>query len=331
MIEKENKIIAILADALFKDENIVMPEPIIKIYNKIVATSQNAICISGLPKSRKTTFTSYFIASALKGQPVFNIDVKLNSDEKIILIDTEQSLYDFSKQMNFLKYNLKTKKLPSNFSAYLFRKYEPDVILSSVYTLMKEQQPKILILDNATELVINPNDMTESKKLIQFIKLITAEFNCVVICLLHLSKSNLQTLGNIGSYMDRMAQSTLKVTLDKESGTSTLEPQLMRSDSFFKPISIGYNEDTKNYEQVEHEQDRPKTSRKFILMNITPDEHINRLNAIFFTKKSYEYNELVEEIKKIYGVGTNITKQQIIPYLRGNNFLKQDKNNNYIV
>jgi hypothetical protein len=49
------------------------------------------------------------------------------------------------------------------------------------------------------------------------------------------------------------------------------------------------------------------------------------------TKKSYEYNELVEEIKKIYGVGTNIAKQQIIPYLRGNNFLKQDKNNNYLL
>ena len=233
--------------------------------------------------------------------------------------------------MNFLKYNLKVKKLPSNFQAYLFRKYDPDIILNSVYTLMKEQQPKILILDNATELVLNPNDMTESKKLIQFIKLITAEFNCVVICLLHLSKSNLQTLGNIGSYMDRMAQSTLKVTLDKETGTSTLEPQLMRSDSFFKPISIGYNEETKNYEQVEHEQDRPKPSRKFILMNISPDDHINRLNAIFFTKKSFEYNELVEEIKKIYGVGTNISKQQIIPYLRGNNFLKQDKNNNYLL
>ena len=53
-------------------------------------------------------------------------------------------------------------------------------------------------------------------------------------------------MGNIGSYMDRMAQTVLKVTMDKETGYSTMEANLMRSDSFFNPITIGYNENLKN-------------------------------------------------------------------------------------
>jgi len=318
----------VIKDAYFKDEEIEQPAPIITIDKKVIGNLGNFICISGLPKSRKTTFASYMIASAIKREPVFNMYVNLNIDEKILLIDTEQSIYDFSKQIKFLKYTLKVKKLPQQFKAYLFRKYEPDTILNAIYTLVKEQRPKIIFIDNLTELVINPNDMVESKKVIQFLKLITAEFNLLVVCLLHLSKSNLQTLGNLGSYTDRGAQSVLKVTLDKETGTSTLEAQLMRSDSFFNPISIGYNEDTKNYEQVEHQADKPKT-KKFILMNLTAEDHNNRLNAIFFTQKLFSYEELIEEIKKIYGVGTNISKQQILPYLRGNNFLKQDANKFY--
>ena len=229
---------------------------------------------------------------------------------------------------SFLKYNLKAKNIPNQLKAYLFRKYEPNVMLECISEIMKEHKPKILILDNTTELVYNPNDMVESKKLIQFIKLITTEYNCIVICLLHLSKSNLTTLGNIGSYMDRMAQTVLKVTLDKETGYSTMEANLMRSDSFFNPITIGYNENLKNYEQIDN-FDYNKKPKKFNMVDFSDKEHINRLSSIFDNINEISYSELIEELKRIYGVGTNISKQQILPYLRTNRLIKQNKTLNY--
>ena len=234
----------IIEHSLFLDEEITQPPPILTIDNKTIATEGNFITISGQPKSRKTTFAFFMIASGLLQKSIFNIQLNLNTDEKIILIDTEQSIFDFARQIKILKFTLKCKKLPLNFSAYLFRQYEPDQIIEAITLIM--------------ELVVNPNDIPESKKIIQFLKRITAQYNCVIITLLHNSKSTNNTLGNLGSYADRGSQSTLRATIDKETDIFTLEPVFMRSDAYFKPINVFYNKENNQYEQTET---APKTCK----------------------------------------------------------------------
>lgn len=323
----------IIIESEYKDIDIPIPIPIITISNKVVATEQNFICLNGLPKSYKTTFALHFIASAIIQKPIFEISVNIKNTDKIILIDTESGIYEFSKQMKLLKKTIHKNNLPDQFSAYLFRKYEPEVIIAAIEQIIINENPKILFIDNLTELVINPNDMIEAKKVIQFLKRITAEYNIVIVCLLHLGKSNPNnSLGNLGSYAARGCQSELKVSYDKETNLTTLECILMRSDLYFNPIQIFYDIESKNFVQNLEVKAAKKSSRKFILMEINKDEHITRLNIIFNNgTKLFEYNELVEEIKKIYGVGTNIAKQQIIPYLRGNKFIfTNDKQLNHI-
>lgn len=323
----------IIIESEYKDIDIPIPIPIITISNKVVATEQNFICLNGLPKSYKTTFALHFIAAALIHKPIFEISVNIKDSDKICLIDTESGIYEFSKQMKLLKKTIHKNSLPANFSAYLFRKFEPEIIIAAIEQIIINEKPKILFIDNLTELVINPNDMIEAKKVIQFLKRITAEYNIVIVCLLHLGKSNPNnSLGNLGSYAARGCQSELKVSYDKETNLTTLECILMRSDLYFNPIQIFFNTDTKNFEQNLEVKTAKKSTRKFILMDISKDEHINRLNVVFYNgAKKFEYNELVEEIKKIYGVGNNIAKQQIIPYLRGNKFIFTDSNQlNYI-
>lgn len=314
----------IIADTLFKDENLQAPEPVIEIKGHVIGVPQNFITINGLPKSRKTTFAMFFIASGLTGRTFFDISVKLQPDEKIILFDTEQSVYDFSRQIKILKTAINSDKLPDNFSAYLFRKYEPKDILNSMYLIIKEQKPKLIIIDNLTELVINPNDMTEAKAVIQFLKKITAEFNLTCLCLLHLNKNNMLSIGNLGSMADRGAQSVLKVTHDKDTGASTMEPVFLRSSNHFTPISINYNTDFKQYEQTTPPEQK-ETRKKFVLATLKDSDHINRINIIFNNVTEITYSEIIEEIKRIYGVGTNVAKQQILPYLVGNKFLNNNK------
>ena len=99
---------------------------------------------------------------------------------------------------------------------------------------------------------------------------------------------------------------------------------MLRSDSFFNPITIIYDQDKKDYINTDIEV-KTKSSKKFILKDLTDQDHYNRLGAIFATVTELSYNELVEEIKRIYGIGTNIAKQQIIPYLNGNKFLTSIK------
>jgi hypothetical protein len=316
----------ILIDTLYLDIERDEPKPIITIKNKVIATLQNFICITGLPKSYKTTFAFHFIASGLTNKPIFDISVKIAKGDKICLIDTETGVHEFSKQVKTLKRTLRANNLPENFSAYLFRKYEPEVILQAIEHIVINEQPKILFIDNLTELVINPNDMIESKKIIQFLKRITSEYNLVIVSLLHLGKSNPNnSLGNLGSYASRGCQSEIKVSYDKETNLTTLEPVLMRSDLYFEPIQIFWDKDKKEFIQNLEVQTSKKSTRKFVLMDLNSEDHYKRLNVIFMHHSEIIYNELVEDIKKLYGIGTNIAKQQVIPYLLGNNFITKDK------
>lgn len=310
----------VLNDAFYEDIDYPQKKPIITIQGKTVATSSNFICLTGLPKTFKTSILFKFVESALTQSNVLDIEVNVSKSDLIVCIDTEQGKSEYYRQIKNLKKNMRVNKLPNNFKSYLFRKYEPDVIIQSIYEIVSTQKPKILLIDNLTELVFNPNDLIESKKIIQFLKMITAEFDLVVICLLHLGKQNLMSLGSLGSYADRGCQSSLKLVYDKETDIITLDATLMRSDKYFEPIGIRYDTDLKDFVKCDAVV-KKSNSKKFVLQNITDSEHKDRLRIIFIQSKQMPYNELIDSITKMYGIGLNIAKQQIMPYLRGNEFI----------
>lgn len=318
----------LIEDSKYLDLPLVESQPVITINNRVIAHNNSFITINGLPKSRKTTYMQFFIASALTGGNMFGIKVNINVNDLVLLIDTEQSLYDFTRQIKTLKHLINSNSLPSNFEAYLFRQFDPDIVLNSMYVLIKEKQPRLIFLDNLTELVLNFNDPVESKKIVQFLKKITTEFNCVIVALLHLGKGNLQSLGNLGSYTDRGASSVLKVVADKDTGTSTLEASMLRSDYHFDPITITYDTELKQYVLVGTSP--VEKNKKFDLANITVDEHKAKVNLIFERYTDIQYSQLVEELKIMYGVGNNIIKQKIIPYLQSIKIIKAQSKGIYI-
>lgn len=322
MKKSKSNIKEIISQALFVDGDIKQPTPLITIQEKVILTEGNFITISGLPKSRKTTFQQFFIASGITKKEIHGIQCTLAKDEKIILIDTEQSIFDFAKQNKFLKKLIASNKLPSNFSAYLFREFDPEIILNSIYLICEQERPKIIFIDNLTELAINPNDIAEAKKIIQFLKMVTAKYNVGIVCLLHLAKSNNFTLGNLGSYADRAAQSVLKVTLDKESDTSTLDALMLRSDAHFNPITIQYNVDTKIYDAIDYKPPDQGKRAKFNMADFSPSDIKSRMQILWEMQEEYTYSPLVENLKKIWGVGDTKVKQIIIPYLMSKKHLR---------
>lgn len=321
-MKNKKDIETIIDQTRFIDQDLQQPAPLITIDEKTILTEGNFLTISGLPKSRKTSFMQFFIGSAIIGKPIHNIFTRIKKDDKIVLIDTEQGLYDFSRQNKHLKKLIKSNKLPGSFSAYLFREYDPDIILNSIYLIAELQQPRIIFIDNLTELAINPNDIAEAKKIIQFLKKITAKFNLGIVCLLHLSKSNNFTLGNLGSYADRAAQSVLKVSIDKDTDTSTLEAIMLRSDKHFNPISISYNDDKGIYESIEYKPPETAKKIKFSMDLFSKKDIESRLQILFEMQAEYTYSPLVESLKKLFGVGDTKVKQIVIPYLVTKKYIK---------
>jgi len=306
----------IISDSIFLDTEIAQPIPLITIQGKIILNENSFITLSGLPKSRKTTIQQFMIASCITGQNFLGIQANLSKTDKFILIDTEQSNYDFYRQNKFLKKLIKKNKNPANFSAYLFREFDPEVTLQAIYQIVETQKPKILFIDNLTELCNDPNNIVEAKKVIQLLKKMTAKFNMGIVCLLHLGKSNNFTLGNLGSYSDRASQSVLKVTIDKETDITTLDCVMLRSDAHFNPISIQFNKETGIYEECDPVAPATaKKSKAFSMDQFSPQELKDRINILFEMQDSYVYGSLVENLKKLFGVGDTKIKQVVIPYI----------------
>jgi hypothetical protein len=322
-MEKQKKLEEIIQDSIFVDTEIPQPTALITIQDKIILNENSFITLSGLPKSRKTTIQQFIIASCITGKAFYGIQANLNPDDKFILIDTEQSNYDFYRQNKFLKKLIKSNKTPANFSAYLFREYDPDVTLQAIYQIVETEKPRILFIDNLTELCNDPNNILEAKKVIQLLKKMSAKFNLGIVCLLHLGKSNNFTLGNLGSYADRAAQSVLRVTIDKETDTTTLDCTMLRSDAHFNPISIQFNKETSSYMEVEKPPEKTeKKSKSFTMDQFNDQELKSRIDILFEMQSIYTYGALVENLKKVFGVGDTKIKQVVIPYITHKKLIK---------
>lgn len=322
----------ILKDAYFVDHEMTPPIPSVQIQGRTIATDGNFITINGLPKNYKSTVMQFFLFSAIAGQPIFNIELqKASADRSICIVDTEQGVYDFHRQQKRLKHLLRSNNLPNYLHSYLFRRYEPAVIMQAIEEIIKTKKPRYLFIDNLTELVMNANDVIESKAAIQLLKKWTAENDVTIICLLHLGRSNLNTLGHLGAFADRAAQTSIKVSVDKDTKIVTIEPTLMRSDAWFNNINIFYDQETGDWQDMGEVEQKPEKKQPFNLGGFTASEHYNRLNLIFNPiDTTLSYSDLTEGIKQMYGVGQNIARQQIVPYLTEFNYILSPKRGKYI-
>ena len=275
-----------------------------KIQDKHIGSLQNFTILSGLPKTCKSTIISALLGSAICKYPIFDLSVSLpEARQKIAYFDTESSDYDFYRQVQRIE-NFANKQIPENILLYQVREDAPGTIRKMIEALLKsDQQISFLIIDGLLDLCLNYNDEKETRLLVNWLKKITKQYNILILSVLHLGKKDEQTLGHLGSNTDRWAQSTLKITKDKEKGIYTLEPKFLRSSEDFNPINI------KNvggqWVQVGETEEKDYGNPAALTLK--------EKQAIIFTaiKKPLSYNELTESFKAVTGRGTNYAKQLI--------------------
>jgi hypothetical protein len=217
---------------------------VLVIGGKKVGTLQNFVTFTGHAKSGKSTYLAGTIARALSfDAKIKSIDLVLpEKRRKLCLFDTEQSEHDFYSSLNKIKNMAKIETLPQWFNAYAVREDDADVIkqMIEVY-LINNPDCSVLIIDGLLDLIHTFNDEIIAKQLIQWLKFITKKYNILVIGVIHLTKKDNNTLGHLGSALDRYSQSVVEITKDVESGTMVMQPRLMRSDLEFDAVAIKYN------------------------------------------------------------------------------------------
>lgn len=316
----------------YKYNDTIIPEKqeiSIQIDGKIWSTYKNFSILTGKPKSRKSTFGIGILMGHQTGEEIFNM--KVNTAGKCVLIDTEQTHFDFYNSLQRIKGYANIKDLdPAKYEAYLFRMLDTEEILDNIeLILLTDPDIKILILDSVTDLVNDINNILEAKNLCQRFKK-WSSYGISIVGLLHMGKASgyNSSLGHIGSFLERSSQSMSIIEKSKEdSYQSTCRSMYMRSDIDFNPFLIDFKNNTYDIQE-------PVT--KLSNKNVSPDLigtkiHLQNLENIRAVHQILSYSELIDVLKSRYGKGETYCKRQLLPYLREQGYLIQDNAKKYKV
>lgn len=297
-------------------------QTLITCQGKIFNTVGSFSVLSGMPKARKTTINLGILFSLLSDKEVFGFKSKNVSNA--IYIDTEQTKADMYRNFHYCSKITGIKPNLDNAKIFLFRTLDPEEIIQRINEIIITLNPAVIFIDSLTDLVNNINDILEVKQLMNFIKNWTSGSgsNLSIISLIHNSKNSGFTLGNLGSFTDRLAQSVINCKKDPNNSNCTiLESKLMRSDADFDSYSLNFT----NEDYTLADDFTKPTGKSLDPIEINFSTHLDFIAQL--DSKGYTYTELYKELKNKYSKGDNWTKQKLIPFLMAENYItkKEDK------
>tara|TARA_R110000868_G_C10968444_1_gene769415 strand:+ start:10667 stop:11446 length:780 start_codon:yes stop_codon:yes gene_type:complete len=220
--------------------------------DNIIGTLGSLVVVTGKPKARKTTFLHAILAGLILSESIFYLRGSLpQAKSKVVLIDTEQSKYELYHSLRRLALHTGRPlgQVP-NFDVFSARSLDCEQIKNLIETICQTNpNVGVVAIDGLIDLVNDINDVREAKAAVTFIKRILDIYNVVIIAVLHQNKGTNFSLGHLGSFASRFAQSELSIEKNKD-GTSTLEATFLRSANSIEPITIYWDEYNSRYDTL---------------------------------------------------------------------------------
>lgn len=235
----------------------------VTIQHKTILTLGSLLVLTGKPKARKTTFLHAFLSAGILRDSIWTIRVELPPERpEIVLIDTEQSIFDLINSLKRIEPIIRKPiaEIP-NFSVYSARSFDVEQITNLIETICKNN-PKIglIALDGLIDLVNDINDVRESKQAITFIKKICDNYNVAIVGIIHQNKGTNFSLGHLGAFASRFAQSELSIEKNDDNNSSTMKSTYLRSADEFTPIEIAFDESRGVYDEISNVNFRSTTN-----------------------------------------------------------------------
>lgn len=309
---------------LYNSNEVTIQEAQVTLNGATLLYRGGILTFSGLPKSRKSTYMMGLLEAICFQNNRFNFVADVGN---VLLIDTEQTQTDFYKS----SYRLRSLQLYNDVNMldiYLFRELSSTDIIESLEYLLNLKKYNYLFIDSITDCIANFNDVSLAYGLIQKLKYLTSKFNISIITVIHLGKTNLQSLGALGSAIDRASQSLLVVEKD-EADVSWLKPKMLRSSKNFEPVGIFFDYETKNYQLIHDTEDLSTEAQKFDIKKLEPIQIKAWLSLIFKESPALSYGDIVECVKANTHRGTNYVKLTIVKHLIKYGYIVKSNNGNY--
>lgn len=227
------------------DKPPIAPEPLLKIKDVCIGTPGNIVCVTGSEGSGKTNYLGGVLSGAIRNEnaiiDTLGTTVQLNSMKKaVILYDTEQSEFQLYKNMTYLLDRSELKQPPRWFKGYclvgISRNDRMNLILESMDRMYYEHGGiHMVIIDGIADLLAGVNDEEASVRLVEELFRISAIYNTVILCVLHMSPSGFKLRGHLGSEVQRKSAGILLVEKDDSENFSIVKALKVRDGS---PIDV---------------------------------------------------------------------------------------------
>lgn len=211
-----------------------------------VARAGEMIAFYGPPKSRKTTAMYGLAAAAFSDNIDYTLGFRINDftpgEDTMLFLDTEQSLertymrqrvfYDMigCKAMSLEESEAKLAEM--GYHCYNVRPFTPDQRVDQIKYLMDEIKPKLIFIDQIGDLAYGYNDSTSALDLMTEIDFLLEKHKSVLVTDIHTNRGGKESLGTLGSYLDKKVVNAMILSFDEESSITTVRNKYSRD----KPI-----------------------------------------------------------------------------------------------
>ena len=302
------------------NENLPEENIIISIQGKKCLSTKNVLVISGKPKSRKSVIAHSIIGAALSNKTILGIEANIGPTDKVVLIDTEQSRHDLQNSLLRMCKLAELHSLPNNFNCYSLRQLNAIKIRQVISEIVSTKNVKLIIIDGALDLLFNMNDILEVKEVLEFIKKILSAFNVAIVLILHQSKSTNFTIGHLGSFFDRFAQTVIEV-VKLDSGNSQIKSQMMRSDADFKPYEFYFNYHNNNY-SIDWNETTELRARDVNYYTI--EQHKLKIDKILKDNENINYKQFLKMLSIEYQKSEYFCKNLVKLFYENNLIVKNE-------
>ena len=173
-------------------------------------------------KAGKTTTLKVFIAALLLGV-MFRVKSLLEKP-RIVFFDTEQNRKDTKSILDDVATmtELDPEVIDAQVVLQSLRRVDREDLLPLLRQALEDEKPDVVFIDGIVEFVGSFNDESESKQIIKDLLVLSEEYNCAIICVLHTNKADEDhnMRGHLGTMLAQKAATVLECK--KERGSSVI-------------------------------------------------------------------------------------------------------------
>ena len=222
-------------------------------YNGVpIGSRGNIVTITGPAKSRKTVVMSG-IASAFfmdHGFDSLGFTTRLDDDDKILHIDTEQSYHHYYETVCRI-FRDAGKTIPPHFHSLHTRDADIKLRIELTEYLLQVLEPAVLFIDGITDYIYDINSQEEAVRIGEILLRWTYQYNCLCIAVIHTTKSTGFMTGAIGTYLEKKCETAIKVTKPEDNEMiSDVTCQYARGPGF-KAFSIELDKERGKYVRID--------------------------------------------------------------------------------